>query len=74
MPPVSRTGAGDAFSSTVTTYMALGFPLGEALLRGPINSMNVVQHVGAQKGLLSKDKIEELLRSAPPDYKLKQIT
>lgn len=72
-PPISRTGAGDAFASTVTTYLGLGFPLGEALLRGPINSMNVVQHVGAQKGLLTREKLEEYLRNAPPDYKLKQI-
>jgi hypothetical protein len=32
--------------------------------------MNVVQHVGAQEGLLSEEKIEEYLKSAPEDYKL----
>jgi ribokinase len=72
-PPVDRTGAGDAFSSTVTALLASGLPLPDALLRGPINSMNVVQHVGAQAGLLSRENIESLLQNAPPEYKLTQI-
>ncbi|MDH5442666.1 MAG: carbohydrate kinase family protein [Candidatus Nomurabacteria bacterium] len=72
-PPIDRTGAGDSFSSTVTSYIAMGYPLSEALSRGPINSMSVVQYMGAQEGLLSKDKIEEYLSNAPDDYKVKQI-
>ncbi len=72
-PPVERTGAGDAFSSTVTSALALGKPLEEALSWGPINSMNVVQYIGAQKGLLSREKIEEYLKNAPEDYKVKKI-
>lgn len=72
-PPYERTGAGDAFSSTVTSALALGKPLEEALTWGPINSMSVVQYIGAQKGLLSKEKIEELLKNAPEDYSPKKI-
>lgn len=72
-PPLDRTGAGDAFSSTITAMLSLGMTLPEALERGPINSMNVVQYVGAQTGLLSRDEIEKLLRNAPKNYKLKQI-
>ncbi len=72
-PPVDRTGAGDSFSSTVTAMLALGMSLPEALARGPINSMSVVQHIGAQRGLLSKDTIEEYLANAPSDYIIKQI-
>ena len=72
-PPVERTGAGDAFASTVTTALALGKPLSEALTWGPINSMNVVQHIGAQKGLLSREELESLLAKAPEDYKVKKI-
>lgn len=67
-PPLQRTGAGDAFSSTVTAALAMGVDLKEALRWGPVNSMSVVQKIGAQAGLLSKDKIEELLQLAPPDY------
>jgi len=72
-PPVDRTGAGDSFSSTVVAMLALGMSLPEALARGPINSMNVVQHIGAQKGLLTKDTIEQYLASAPIDYIIEQI-
>jgi ribokinase len=71
--PFERTGAGDAFSSTVTTALLLGKTLSEALLWGPINSMSVVQQVGAQKGLLFREKLEEYLQKAPEDYKVKKI-
>lgn len=72
-PPVERTGAGDAFSSTFTTALALGLPVEQALLWGPVNSMSVVQYVGAQKGLLTRKKLEEWLAKAPPHYKPKKI-
>lgn len=67
-PPISRTGAGDAFSSTFTVALALGKDLKEALRWGPVNSMSVVQGIGAQAGLLSREKLEEFLAHAPEDY------
>jgi len=72
-PPVDRTGAGDSFSSTFTSALALGKTIPEALMLGPINSMSVVQHVGAQEGLLSMEKLEEFLKDAPEDYKPEKI-
>ena len=72
-PPLDRTGAGDAFSSTITAGLALGKTPIEALSWGPINSMSVVQEIGAQKGLLSKEKLEEYLKKAPENYKAKKI-
>lgn len=69
-PPLERTGAGDAFFSTFVAYMAKGYDAPYAMKRAPINSMNVVQHVGAQEGLLSEQKIEELLKNAPVGYEL----
>lgn len=69
-PPVDRTGAGDAMTSTVVAALALGKSLREALLWGPINSMSVVQEIGAQKGLLSQEKIAEYLAKAPGDYQV----
>ncbi len=69
-PPVSRTGAGDAFTSTIVVALALDKPLAEALLWGPINSMSVVQEVGAQKGLLTRERLEEYLKNAPADYRV----
>lgn len=71
--PVDRTGAGDAFASTITSALALGKPIQEALLWGPINSMSVVQHIGAQAGLLSRAKIEEYLKNAPSEYVVKEV-
>lgn len=71
--PFERTGAGDAFASTVTSYLGLGKTLEEALLRAPINAMSVTQQVGAQKGLLTNVQIEELLAKAPEDYKIKKL-
>jgi ribokinase len=71
--PVSRTGAGDAFASTFTSAIALGKSIEEALSWAPINSMNVVQYVGAQKGLLTREQLEEYLSKAPEDYKVRKI-
>ena len=68
-PPYERTGAGDAFSSTFIGALALGKTPFEAITWGPINSMSVVQYVGAQEGLLTKKKVEEHLKTAPENYK-----
>lgn len=71
--PYERTGAGDAFASTVTVALALGKPLEEALLWGPINSMSVVQEVGAQAGLLTRAALEKYLADAPASYQVREI-
>jgi len=71
--PFERTGAGDAFSSTVVSALASGKGLKEALYWAPINAMSVTLYVGAQKGLLPKQKLEEYLAQAPSDYKLKNL-
>lgn len=67
-PPFERTGAGDAFASTFTAALMQGADVPGALLWAPINSMNVVQHVGAQEGLLTRDQIDYYLRNAPANY------
>ncbi len=72
-PPYERTGAGDAFSSTFAVTLALGMSVPEALARSPINSMSVVQYVGAREGLLSREKLEDYLSQAPKGYKPKKI-
>ncbi len=73
-PPYERTGAGDAFASTLTSALALGKSLDEALMWGPINSMSVVQQIGAQKGLLKRGDLENFLSHAPANYKPQKIT
>ncbi len=72
-PPVDRTGAGDSFASTFTAALMKGADVPSALLWAPINSMNVVQHVGAQEGLLSEDQIDYYLRNAPNNYHPKEM-
>jgi sugar/nucleoside kinase (ribokinase family) len=68
-PPFERTGAGDAFASTFVAAIMKGANIEGALQWAPINSMNVVQNVGAQKGLLTEKEIGELLQKAPDWYK-----
>ena len=71
--PVDRTGAGDAFASTFTAMMTVGLSIPEALARAPINSMSVVQFIGAQAGLLTREKLENHLAQAPDHYQPQQI-
>ncbi len=68
-PPKERTGAGDAFASTFVAALIKGNTLEGAMQWAPINSMNVVQHVGAQEGLLSQEALEELLEKSPEWYR-----
>ncbi len=70
-PPVDRTGAGDSFSATFTVALVKGKSIKEALMWGPINSMSVVQHVGAQAGHLTEDEILKYLEEKPDDYEPK---
>jgi len=71
--PYERTGAGDAFASAFTSALILGLPATEAIRWAPINSMNVVQYIGAQKGLLTRKEIEHHLSLAPENYKVVKI-
>ena len=68
-PPLDRTGAGDSFSSTFTAAIELGLGIETALQWGPVNSMSVVQYIGAREGLLTREKLTEYLKNAPTDYK-----
>ncbi len=72
-PPKERTGAGDAFASTFVAALIKGSNIEGALQWGPINSMNVVQNVGAQAGLLGEADIAELLQHSPEWYKAERF-
>ncbi len=72
-PPLQRTGAGDAFSSTFVVAIARGMSVPDALRWAPINSMSVVQKIGARAGLLTEPELKEWLAKAPPDYQPKQM-
>lgn len=72
-PPVDRTGAGDSCSSTAVAAMLLGKDLPTSVSYGVTNSMSVVQYVGAQAGLLSKETIEEYLNNPPSGFEAKEL-
>ena len=45
-----------------------------ALKWAPINSMSVVQELGAQAGLLTRHEVEEYLKKAPKNYNVEEYT
>lgn len=67
--PLERTGCGDAFASTFVSALIAGKTPLEALEWAPINPMSVVQHVGAQEGLLHRHELEHFLEKKPENYK-----
>lgn len=67
-PPVERSGAGDAYASTLVSALAVGHNLESALQWAPINSMSVVQHIGTQAGLLKPAELDRWLAKAPDWY------
>ena len=71
--PFERTGAGDAFASTFAAMLALDYSPEDAIAYAPINSMNVVRFVGAQKGLLSRQELESFYIKAPTNYKIESL-
>lgn len=71
--PLDRTGAGDAFASTITAGLALGRTIEEAITWAPVNSASVVQKLGAQEGLLRMSELQQWLEKAPNDYVLKDV-
>jgi sugar/nucleoside kinase (ribokinase family) len=66
--PVESTGAGDAFSSAFLAALSLGKEISDALIWGATNAMSVVKYIGPQKGLMTKNEIEEYIKNIPPDF------
>lgn len=56
---VSSIGAGDAFGSCFVAQLNSNASIEDALRAGIINSASVIQHLGTQTGLLTKDEIEK---------------
>ena len=70
--PLTALVREDAFSATLAVYTGEGMGPEQALRRAPINSMSVVQYVGAQKGLLTREGINRHLAEAPDTYTLQK--
>jgi sugar/nucleoside kinase (ribokinase family) len=60
---VDTLGAGDSFASGFTSAMILGKNLKTALIYGTLNANSVVNHFGAQKGLLEKSEINKRFKA-----------
>ncbi len=70
---VESTGAGDAFSSAFVAALLQGKGISDALMWGVANASSVVLYVGPHKGLLTKEQMEEKVKSMMTDYKPTKI-
>ncbi len=67
---VSTLGAGDAFASTfIASLEKNDWNIEKSLAYASVNSASVVEHFGAQAGLLTFDEIKEKLKQNP-DFKV----
>ncbi|MFV1917010.1 MAG: carbohydrate kinase family protein [Patescibacteria group bacterium] len=65
VPIVERTGCGDSYSTGLIAALIYGHNITEAMRWGTVNAAFVLQHIGAQKGLLRKEKLEKILKENP---------
>lgn len=72
-PPYEITGAGDALASTTVAALILGKPIEEAVRWGATNASNVLQSIGAQKGLLTREQLEKNLENPPAPFAIEKI-
>ncbi len=64
-PVVERTGAGDAYATGFVSAVLHGKATEEAMVWGTFNSWSVVQQVGPIDGLLTVNKIKQLIKKNP---------
>lgn len=69
---VQKTGAGDAYTSGFLGAMILGLPVIEAMRWGSVNAAGVIQKIGAQTGLLTREEIEAKLKEEP-EFQAREI-
>lgn len=60
---IDTLGAGDSFASGFTSAMILDKNLKTALIYGTLNANSVVNHFGAQKGLLKKSEMNKRFKA-----------
>lgn len=61
--PLSTVGAGDAFSSTFVAQLLYGTSIEDAVRAGIINSYEVIRHLGATTGLLTKKQLDTYVQN-----------
>lgn len=62
LPVLERTGCGDAYASGFLGALVHGFDLPEAMRWGSANGASEATQLGSQSGLLTRPKMEALLR------------
>lgn len=62
---VEKTGAGDAYGTGFLGAMLLGKSVQEAMQWGAASAASVIEHVGAQPGLLTQEGMENRLKQNP---------
>ena len=72
-PALERTGAGDAYSATLMSALALGEKIETAMRWASINASNVCNFVGSQAGLLHLSEIKKIDQAAAKDWQVTKI-
>ncbi|MCF6276431.1 MAG: carbohydrate kinase family protein [Candidatus Magasanikbacteria bacterium] len=62
-PILERTGAGDAYTIAFVSALVLENNIKTAMRWGTFNASSVVQHLGAQAGLLNLDGIKKMIKN-----------
>lgn len=65
IPAVSKTGAGDAYTSGALSAILKGKHLAEAMQWGNANAASVIQNIGAEEGLATRAQIRKIIRRFP---------
>ncbi|MBI4175091.1 hypothetical protein HY523_00565, partial [Candidatus Berkelbacteria bacterium] len=60
IPRKESTGAGDAFATGFSVARMLGHEVPEAMRWGTFNAEGVIQYVGPQAGLLTREAMEQV--------------
>ena len=60
-PVIEKTGAGDSFACAFLCALHHGYGIQDAMRWGSMNAASVIQHVGAQEGLLTRKKLHDML-------------
>lgn len=60
---VEKTGAGDAYNAGFLSAIINGLLITDAMILGTLNAASVVEKTGAEEGLLTKNQMEEKIKS-----------
>ena len=63
--PVERTGAGDSYAAGFLYGYLNGNEIDECMRFGTLNADSVIKEIGSQKGLLTREEMEEKAKENP---------